>query len=121
MIISLHAGRKAAAWLAERPGLGTLQPGCLDSCVLQHSPPAPAASVITAAATEQPEQQQKHHGPYKGVDDQRDNADPEVNAKLRHQPVADEGADQADQQIADQSETATLHHPAGQIPGNDSD
>jgi hypothetical protein len=44
-----------------------------------------------------------------------------MNAKLRQQPIADKGADQADQQIADQSEPAPLHHPARQISGNDSD
>src|SRR3984957_17859988 len=121
MIISLHAGRKAAAWLAERPAIGAGNSPAPLSRLLQHSPPAPAASVVTAAAANQTEQQQKDNSADKGVDDQRHNAAPEVNTKLRQQPVADKGADQADQQIADQSEPATLHHPAGQISGNDSD
>jgi hypothetical protein len=118
----LHANRKAAVWLAESPAIaaGTQLSGRRKSRRLEHSPPAPAASVVTAATTNQPEQQQKHDGPDKGVDDERDNAYSEVNAKLRQQPIADKGTDQADQQIANQSEPTALHDPACQVSGDNS-
>jgi hypothetical protein len=41
-----------------------------------------------------------------------------VNPKLRQQPIADECANQTDQQITDQSKSTTLHHPARQPTGN---
>ena len=39
----------------------------------------------------------------------------------RHQPIADKRADQANYQIADQSETATLHQPAGEPSRDNAD
>src|ERR1700727_1313788 len=127
MIISLHASRTAAVWFSEPPatvaetqlrGSGRRRKAAEYRPL--YSPPAPAASVVTAATADQPEQQQKDNSPDKGVDDQSDNADPEVNTKLRQQPIADEGADQTDQQITDQSETAPFHYPARQIAGDNS-
>ena len=44
-----------------------------------------------------------------------------MNAQSRQQPVADEGADQADDQIADEPKSAALHDSAGQPAGNNSD
>jgi hypothetical protein len=79
--------------------------------------PAPAAP----AAADQSQDQQKHNGSNEGIDDQSHDTRPKVNPKLRQQPITDEGTDQTDEQIADQSKTATLHHPACQITGNDSD
>jgi hypothetical protein len=43
-----------------------------------------------------------------------------MNTKSRQQPIANERADQTDQQITDQSETTTLHHPAGEPACNNS-
>jgi hypothetical protein len=90
------------------------------SCPLysSYSPSAPAASVTAA---NQPEQQQKDNGPDEGVYDQSNNPDSEVNTKPRQEPIANKGADQTDYQITDQSKTATLHHPACQPSGNNSD
>jgi hypothetical protein len=65
------------------------------SCPL-YSSSAPAASVTAANQTDQ---QQKDNGPYKGIYDQSNNADPEVNAKSRQEPIANKGADQTDYQI----------------------
>jgi hypothetical protein len=81
------------------------------------SPPA-TTSVATA---NQAKQQEKYNGSDKGIDDQGDNPDPEVNTQPRQQPIANEGADQTDQQVSNESKAATLHHPARQIAGNDSD
>src|SRR6266852_6979098 len=82
--------------------------------------PAPVASVAPTAANE-PQNQQKDDGPNKGVQYESDNSHPEVNTKSRQQPITDECPNQADDQIADQSKTATFHHPACQPSGNNSD
>ena len=65
------------------------------SCPL-YSSSAPAAPVTAA---NQPDQQQKDNGSDKGVYDQSNNADPEVNTKSRQEPIANKGADQTDYQI----------------------
>jgi hypothetical protein len=41
-----------------------------------------------------------------------------MNPKLRQQPVADKGANQANDQITDKSETAAFHHSAGEPAGD---
>jgi hypothetical protein len=79
--------------------------------------PAPAASVAPTAA-QQPQDQQKDNGANEGIQNETNHSRPEVNPKSRQQPIADKGANQTDQQIADQSKSAPLHHPACQPPGN---
>src|SRR5580700_7689239 len=85
------------------------------------APAAPSRPVAEATAADQAEDEEKHDRADKGVDDERDHADAEMNTELRQQPVADEGADQSDDQIADQAETAAGHHPAGKPSGDDTD
>jgi hypothetical protein len=46
---------------------------------------------------------------------------PEMNTKLRQQPVANERTDQTDEQVTDEPEAAALHHPASQPTGDNSD
>src|SRR6202051_1072098 len=67
------------------------------------APPTPAAT----PAAHQPNHNQEQHGADGGVDDGGDNAGPEVDAELRQEPVADERADYADDEIADESEPGT--------------
>src|SRR6516225_6517519 len=44
-----------------------------------------------------------------------------MNVKSRQKPISDKCANKANDQIADQSETAAPHHEAGQPPGNNPD
>jgi hypothetical protein len=81
---------------------------------------APAAPAAPAAA-HQSQDQQKDHGSNEGIQNKGDNSRPEVNTKSRQQPIADECADQPDQQITDQSKAATLHYPACQPTGYNAD
>jgi hypothetical protein len=87
--------------------------------VPQLKPAAPAAPAAPPAAN-QSQDQQKNHGPNKGVQYLRNYSQPKMNTKPRQQPIADERADQTDQQITDQPKSATLHHPAGQPSRNNS-
>jgi hypothetical protein len=73
---------------------------------------------LAPSAANQPEQQEKHHGAYESVQNQRDDAAAEVNTDARQQPIADKRADQAYNQIADQSEAAAFHHSAGEPARN---
>src|ERR1700730_15980133 len=76
--------------------------------------PTAAPSWSDPPAGHQPQNQQKNHRPNEGVHDQRDDASAKVNAESRQQPVAYKCAEQAHDQIADKTKTATLHHSAGQ-------
>src|ERR1700761_3644045 len=80
--------------------------------------PAPA---VAPPAVDQAETQQQDHGADKSVQDRRDDSDTQMNAEPGQEPIPDESADQADQQIPDQPETSAFHHTAGEPPGNDSD
>src|SRR5437879_4797788 len=71
-----------------------------------HRLPASSPTSSAPAAANQPKQQEKHHGAYEGVQNQRDDAAAEVDTDARQQPIADKRADEAHNQIANQSETA---------------
>src|SRR5437016_1186682 len=82
--------------------------------------PAPSASPAASAANE-PENQQKQHRADRGVDDRSDNAHANVDAELRQQPVADEGAYDSDDEVADDPIPRAAHDLAGQPSCNDAD
>ena len=46
---------------------------------------------------------------------------PRRDAELRQQPVADEGADNADDEIADEAEAGPAHDFAGEPAGDEAD
>jgi hypothetical protein len=77
-------------------------------------PPAPAPTAAKAVATaQQPNYKQKKDGADGGVDDRGDNSGPEMDAELRQQPVANERADNADDEIGDESVSGPPHDLAG--------
>ena len=45
----------------------------------------------------------------------------EIDAELRKQPAADEGADDADDEVADETEACALDDLSGQPSGNNAD
>jgi hypothetical protein len=77
---------------------------------LPASPPTPAPQT----AAYEPKQQEKHDGPYEGVEDESNDAAAKMDAEPWQQPVAYKCADQADNQVSDQAETAALHDSAGE-------
>ena len=74
-----------------------------------------------AAATNEPDDQQQDQRADGGVDDRRDDAGAEMDAELRKQPAADEGADDSNEEIADDPEPGALHDLAGQPARNEAD
>jgi hypothetical protein len=62
------------------------------------------------------EQQDRADG---GVDDCSDDPCSEMNAELRQQPASDKGAQDPDNEITNDPETAPAHDLTGQPAGND--
>ena len=65
----------------------------------------------SASATNEPDDQQEYQRPDCGVDDRRNHPHAEVNTELRKQPAADEGADNSNDEIADDPKSGALHEP----------
>jgi hypothetical protein len=74
-----------------------------------------------AAATHQPQQQQQHDRTYKGIEDQSHEPGAEMDTEPRQKPIADKRADQANDQVPDQAETAAFHYSAGKPSGDNAD
>jgi hypothetical protein len=85
---------------------------------LQTSSPAPAPSTTATNETDKDQQDQCADG---GVDDRRNKAHTKMDAELRKQPAADEGADHANDNIANDPKPAALQDLTGQPPGNETD
>jgi hypothetical protein len=85
---------------------------------LPASPPTPATETTAA---HQPKQQKKHHRANEGVDDQGNDPGAKMDANPRQQPVADKCADQANNQVTDQSKAAAFHDSAGEPSGDNAD
>jgi hypothetical protein len=85
---------------------------------LPASPPTPATPTTAA---HQPKQQKKHHRANEGVDDQGNDPGAKMDANPRQQPIADKRADQANNQVTDQSKAAAFHDSAGEPSGDNAD
>src|SRR4051812_11912740 len=83
-------------------------------------PPTPTTPTRSAAANE-PDGQQQQDCTDGGVCDRSHEARPKVDPELGQHPAADEGANDADDEIADQSKPRALHNLAGQPAGDDAD
>jgi hypothetical protein len=88
-----------------------------------HLPPAPSAPAApkTAATPNKPHHKQKYDGADGGVDDRRNNAGTEMDANSRQQPVANECADNTDDEIADEPISGSSYDLSGQPAGNKTD
>jgi hypothetical protein len=72
--------------------------------------PASAKSPSPSASTmNEPHDQQKDQRADRGVDDLRNNSRAKVDAKLRQQPTAEEGAYDSDAEIADDPKSDASH------------
>jgi hypothetical protein len=70
---------------------------------------------------EEPNYCQENYRPNDGVDDFRANAADEDKPELRQKPAGNEGADNADHDVADESKTVALHDLACEPAGNRTD
>lgn len=69
--------------------------------------------------TDEADENQQNQCADSGVDDRCDYAHPEMDAELRKQPTADQGADNTNNDIADDSKPAALQDLTGQPPGDE--
>src|SRR5580658_9883724 len=75
---------------------------------------APPDAAPTAAAADEADDEKQHDAADRRVDDRADNSDAEMDVELRQQPVADEGADDSDDNVANQPKTGPAHDVTGQ-------
>src|SRR5215472_8337864 len=83
--------------------------------------PASAPAPAPPTSANQPKQQKKNHRAYQGIKNQGDNPGAKMNADPWQQPIADKGADQANNQVTDQPKAAAFHQPAGEPPRDNAD
>src|SRR5271170_7530494 len=86
--------------------------------LLRYASGAPPSG--SAAANEADDDQQQNCAD-RGVSDRRDEAVAEMNVKLRERPTSDEGSGNADDEIAEDSESGALHDLASEPSRNDAD
>src|ERR1700736_5425090 len=94
---------------------------CLSPPLPAPPPTASPSAAPSPSAADEPENQQEQHRADRGVDDRSDNTHANVDAELRQQPVADEGAYDSDDEVAEDPIPGAAHDLAGQPSGNDAD
>jgi hypothetical protein len=72
-------------------------------------PPSPSAASVDESQNDEEQDGADGRG-----DDCRDDAGPEMNAEPRQQPVADEGTDDADSEVGDETEAGPPDHLSGE-------
>ena len=85
---------------------------------LPTSPPPPSPCT---SATNEPDYQQQYQRADGGLDDRRNNARAKMDAELRKQPTTDKGANNSNDEIADDPKSGALYEFAGQPSGNEAD
>src|ERR1700733_9090503 len=78
----------------------------------------PAPAPTPAAAANKPYDEKKYHRADGRVDDGRHDTDAKVDTELGQQPVANEGSDDPDEEVTDETERAASHDLARQPSGN---
>src|SRR6266536_1995394 len=76
------------------------------------------ASSPSAPSVDEPKNYQKQYCADSSVDNGGDDAGPKMNAQLRQQPIADEGADDPNDDIGEETEAGALHDLSGK-PSSD--
>ncbi|MGA3399986.1 MAG: hypothetical protein ABSC95_12265 [Acetobacteraceae bacterium] len=99
-----------ADWTALRPRLIA---SSLPTAEQTAAPTGTRAAAPTAATSDKPDDEKQHDGAYGGVDDRTDNSHTKMDTEPRQQPVADEGADNADYHVTDEAKAGPLHDSPG--------
>jgi hypothetical protein len=82
------------------------------------APSAPTAALPVAAAPDEPHDEQQQDSAYRGVGDCRDNSGTKIDTEPRQQPSPNEGTDNADDEITNESKTGPAHDLTSQPAGN---
>src|SRR5262249_1598878 len=88
----------------------------VSGAALRGSRPPPAAH--SCCFFEEPNNRQTNYSPIDGVDDFRDNPAAENNPEPRQEPAGNEGADNADHDVADEPKAVALHDKTCEPAGN---
>src|ERR1700676_4488942 len=88
---------------------------------LTAAPTAGPAAAPSAATVHQPDDQQQYDCANGGVDNRCDHSSTKMDSKPRQQPVAKEGADNSDDDVADHPKTRTPDELTGKPPRNQPD
>src|ERR1700737_489672 len=75
----------------------------------------------SAPSVDEPENEQKQDGADGGGDDGRHDPGTEVDAQLRQQPTADQGANDADADVGNHAEAGAANHLARKPSGDQTD
>jgi hypothetical protein len=81
---------------------------------------APTAAPATTTRDD-PDNDEQHNGTHGGVDDQSHCSDAKMDVQSRQQPITNEGADNSDDQVADEPEAPAPHNLTSQPPCNNAD
>jgi len=71
------------------------------------------------STSQQSDQQQENHCTDRGDNDGATQSGADVNTELRQQPCAEQGADNPDRDIADETKTVSRHQLSGEPSGNE--
>jgi hypothetical protein len=92
----------------------------LDYCKgLLQQPESGRVGSPTAAFSENSKNYQKQHGSDGGRGDRADHTGTNVDIQLRQQPGTDKSANDADDEVANETETCSAHELSGEPSGND--
>jgi hypothetical protein len=71
------------------------------------------AALPTTASSDNPQDEQKHDSPYRGRDDSADRSRANANAQLRERPRSDEGADNSNDDVPNDTKACPLNKLTG--------
>ena len=74
-----------------------------------------------ATTSDEPDDEKQHDRADGGVDNSTDSSHTELDTKARHQPIADEGADNSDHHVTDETKAGSLDNLTGQPPRSKTD
>ena len=74
-----------------------------------------------SARAQKPQSQEQHNRSDSGVDDEANDFSSETKSEAMQEPVTDEGPDNTDCRVADETEPVPLNNLARQPSGNDPD
>jgi len=78
-------------------------------------------SLPSAPSVDEPKNNQKQYGADSGGNDRCNDPGAEVDAQLGQQPTADQGADDPNAEVGNQTVAGTSHNLAGQPSGDEAD
>jgi hypothetical protein len=125
LTLGLHNKTNGFYPVEDNPGGTPSNASCQERVILGGArlpTPTPAPTPAKGAtAADEPHYEKEDQRPDSGVDDRRDNAGAKVDAKLGHQPLANEGSYDPDDEVTDHSKPGASDDLSRQPPRNEAD